>query len=319
DGQDLIFSSDRARGWSLNRVAAYGGAPRELPIAGTQAYYPAAGRNRLVYTDSPTLSAIWRAALGSEGSNPEDRPIIRSIGRESMPVYSPDGTKIANISGQTNYTEIFLSDADGRNRVQLTHLDGPNINRVRWAADSKALVFDASSDHGSEVYLIEAKVGAKPQRVVLNAGNASISRDGKRIYFQSRGQLWKATIQGANPEPIVRDGSAAQPVESADGKYIYFRRRHSFSRVPRDGEGEPEEVIVPDHDLLGGTTIQCVKNGVYYVEFERSSRSMVVSFYDFATKKNSVAFRIKSGGKGFDFFNNGGFSVSPDGKHILYA
>ena len=319
DGQDLIFSSDRARGWSLNRVAAYGGSPRELPIAGTQAYYPSAGRNRLVYTDSPTLSAIWRAALGSEGSNPEDRPIIRSIGRESMPVYSPDGTKIANISGQTNYTEIFVSDADGHNRVQITHLDGPNIQRVRWTPDSKSLIFDASSDHGNDIYLIAAAPNAKPQRVLLNGGNPSVSNDGKRIYYQSRGQIWKASIQGANPELLVRFGRPGLPTESADGKYVYFRQGHGFSRVPVAGGSEPEEAIEPDHDLLGGTTLQCTKKGVYYAEFERSSRSMVVSFYDFGTKKNSIVFRMKSASKGFDFFNTAAFSVSPDGKYILYA
>jgi len=288
-----------------------------LPIAGIQAYYPGVGRNRLVYTDSPTVSAVWRAAIGEGASATDDRPIIRSTGRESAPVYSPDGTKIADISGQTNTEEIFVSDADGHNRVQITQLNGPHIGRVRWAPDSKTLIFDAFSDHGPEVYLISAAATSKPQRVLLNANNASISHDGKRIYFQSRGQLWKSTIQGANPEPIVRDGRAGLPIESADGKYVYFRQNHSFRRVSVDG-GETEESIVPDHDLLGGTTIQTSKKGVYYAEFERSARSMVVSFYDFATKKNSVVYRMKSA-KGFDFWSTAAFSVSPDGKYILYS
>ena len=82
--------------------------------------------------------------------------------------------------------------------------------------------------------------------------------------------------------------------------------------------GESEEAFTPDHDLLGGTTIQTTKKGIYYAEWERNSRAMVVSFYDFATKKNSIAFRMKSG-KGFDFFNTAAFSVSPDGKYILYS
>jgi Tol biopolymer transport system component len=244
--------------------------------------------------------------------------VIRSTGRETAPVYSPDGTKIANVSDQSGHDEIFVSDAEGHNRVQLTQLNGPNIGRLRWAPDSKTLIYDASSDHGGEVFTLSIAPGSKPARVLLNAGNASISHDGKRIYFQSRGQLWKATMQGANPETIAREPGAAQPIESADGKYVIFRSRHGFWRVPAEG-GEAEELIVPDHDLLWATTIQPVKKGVYYSEWERSSRAMVISFYDFATKKNSIVLRMTAPKRGFGFGSNSQFSISPDGKYALYS
>ena len=53
---------------------------------------------------------------------------------------------------------------------------------------------------------------------------------------------------------------------------------------------------------------------MYYAEFERSQRGMAVSFYDFSTKKSTVAFRMKN----TDFWNGAAFSVSPDGKYLLY-
>ena len=313
DGQDILYSGNRIGNWRLWRVAAYGGSPRDLIISGRQAYYPSISKNRLAYTDSPTVSAIWRATL-STGDTVEERPVIRSTAREVNPAWSPDGKQIANVSDQTGSDEIFVSDADGQNRNQVTELNGPRVGRIRWSRDGKTLIFDASSDHGQEVFTVPAAGGAQPVRVLLNASVASFSNDGKWIYFQSRGQIWKATASGGNPQPIARERGAGQPVESADGKFIYFRARGGIMRIPAAG-GEAEEAFVPEHDIWGGTSMQASKNGIYYTEFERSSRSMVVSFHNFATRKSTVVFRPKNANLG----GGGTYSISPDGMSILYS
>jgi Tol biopolymer transport system component len=313
DGQDLLYSGNRVGGWRLWRVPAYGGSPRDLVISGHQAYYPAIGRNRLAYTDSPTTSAIWRAELAAADAV-EERPLLRSTGREVSPVWSPDGARIADVSDQSGTDEIFVSDAEGRNRVQITWLKGPRIGRLRWSADGATLLFDASSDHGQEVFTLTAAPGNKPVRVLLNANNASFSRDGKWIYFQSRGRIWKATATGGNPQVILEEFGVGQPVESADGKFLYYRSHRGIWMVPVTG-GAEQEAFVPEHDMWGPTTLQPTKKGVYYTEWERSARSMVVSFYDFSAKKSSIVFRLR----GVDWGNGGSYSVSPDGKSILYA
>ena len=229
DGQDLLYTGQRVGRWSLWRVPAYGGSPRDLLIAGRNANYVAVAAvgNRLVYTVSPEVSSIWRAQLGT--SDPvQERAIIRSTGREKIARYSPDGKTIADISDQTGNDEIWLCDADGGNRVQLTSFKGPELARLRWSPDGKSLIFDASSDQDNDLYTITASAGSKPVRVQLGAMNGSWSHDGKSIYYQAHGQIWKSAANGGEPQQIQTSGGAAQPVESADGSTsISGRTGHS--------------------------------------------------------------------------------------------
>jgi Tol biopolymer transport system component len=314
DGQEVVYAANRAGAWRLWRLPVYGGSPREIDVAGAQAHFPAIapqGR-RLAYADSPSVSAIWRAALGAP--EPDERPIIRSLGRESAPAYSPDGKRIADVSDQTGADEIWVSDAEGGNRVQLTRLKGPRVSRPRWSPDGRLLLFETRTDRGAEIYTIPAAGGRpdQPYRVRLVGGGASWSHDGKSIYFQSGGMIWKADANGGSPRQLTHMFGNA-PEESVDGKYVYFHTRRTIWRVPAGG-GAEEQTIVPEHDLPW-VVIQPTEKGVYYLEFARGARTMEVSFYDFAKRGNEVVFRMKDA----DFSQAMSFSVSPDGKYILYS
>jgi dipeptidyl aminopeptidase/acylaminoacyl peptidase len=278
----------------------------------------------MAYSESPQADAIWVAELPG-GQIPRTRPLIRSTGRERGATWSPDGKRIADISDQSGEDEIWLSDSNGAGRRQLTHLQGPRLDRPHWSPDGGWLLFSARQERRNEVYRVAVDGSSKPVRVLDRsnrggrglllppiAGSVSWSHDGESLYYESENAIWKVGLDGGPPRQITHQRPASSPEESVDGKFLYYRSRRAIWRVPSDG-GEEEEFVVPEHDLFW-TTIQPAATGVYYLEWDRGRRALNVEFYDFASKANTVAFQIADTG----ISPQTTFSISPDGKQILY-
>jgi Tol biopolymer transport system component len=315
DGQELIYSAHRAGNWWLLRLPASGGSPREIRLSGKQAQYPAlAGGGRLVYVDTPEVSAIWQARLGAGIEGTEEKPLIRSTGREFGPAFSPDGERIADVSDESGNEEIWTANRDGSHRAQITALAGPQLWPPRWSPDGRTLLFDGRAERDNEVYTTPSQPVSgpvKPNRVALGSG-ASWSRDGQSILFQARGQIWRANPDGGSPRPIVRDPGANWPVESSDGRYIFYRSRQAIWRVPAEG-GMPEQVVTAQRGILW-PFIQPVKNGIYYSQFSPPEGAMAVAFFDFAKRESTMTFMMRT----MDPRQRAVFSVSPDGRYIVY-
>jgi Tol biopolymer transport system component len=321
NGGDLIYASQRAIGFRLWRLPISGGSPHEVIGTGNQARYPTVSQagNRLAYTESPMVTSIWRAALvgTSEGAGANERVLLRSNGRESLAAYSPDGKRIADVSDQTGFEEIWISDAEGGNRTRVTNFaaspEHPRLGRAAWSPDGTWLLFDENSNRGDEIWKTPAEPASKPVRVLAGGHGGTWSHDGKSIYYSQNGQIWKAAVDGGHPQQLTERGGNGVPAESPDGKFVYYRMRGSnIWRVPAAG-GEAEPAVDAEGPLMGDPLP--FRNGVYYTVFERFDRSLSVFYRDFGTKKTSPAFHLPWRNFGFTPV----FSISPDAKFILFA
>jgi Tol biopolymer transport system component len=151
---------------------------------------------------------------------------------------------------------------------------------------------------------------------VLQGGRgASSAHDGKSIYYLLRGRIWRASADGDNHRQLT-DRPGGAPVESPDGKFVYFRLRGTaIWRVPADG-GREEPAVEADGPVVGDPIVTA--NGIYYLTIDRVNRfdrSILLAFYDFKTRQTSVAYHIRFRAFGYTPL----FSVSPDGKYLLYA
>ncbi|KZN30859.1 winged helix-turn-helix domain-containing protein [Pseudoalteromonas luteoviolacea] len=86
------------------------------------------------------------------------QPLIESHFANQSAVYSKEQNKLAFLSNESGYYELWLSDQDGFNRTQLTHLN-KKLRYPTWSADgTKLLVVSvAENKEDDQIYIYNLK------------------------------------------------------------------------------------------------------------------------------------------------------------------
>jgi Tol biopolymer transport system component len=110
----ILFSSRRAEGgwWTISFVRPDGSDFRQIEL-GFNAYHPDLYKNQVVFTGT-TVEGPAIYVMDSDGS--DMRRIGVNISEGFSPVWSPDGTQIVFVSGET----IYRMNSDGTGLTQLT-------------------------------------------------------------------------------------------------------------------------------------------------------------------------------------------------------
>ena len=322
DSKEIVFASNRGgASWGLWRISARGGTPERVPVGSERAFAPVISLkgHRLVYVTGFWNENIWRIPIGSGHRPGKPEKLIYSDMQEEGPQYSPDGKHIAFQSTRSGNFEIWRADADGSNLVQLTSMGGPLTGTPRWSPDGRWISFDSRPGPHPNIHIVSADGG--PVRRFVNDssddGVASWSHDGHWIYFASNRaggwQVWKRTADGGPPIQITRNGGFA-PLESADGKYIYYTKFDAPGawRVPVEGGVEIKVMDEPPQGFWGYFAVG--PDGLYFGG-DDGNHKPGLKFYDFATNKISVI-----GATGRDpYYGAPGLSISPDGHFALFV
>jgi Tol biopolymer transport system component len=108
-------------------------------------------------------------------------------GRDWLPVWSPDGSRIAFLSDREGPGEIFVMNADGSGQTNVTNDTGAADGWPVWSPDGSQIAFQSYRDGNAEVYLMNAD-GSGVTRLTWNTvfdGGPSWSPDGTQIVFES--------------------------------------------------------------------------------------------------------------------------------------
>ena len=203
---------------------------------------------------SPDAQTIAVAGLFISADGSVRRDVAREWGLDGLPVWSPDGRKIAFVRTWGNDGDIYVMSADGRALRRLTRNDGPGWAWFPiWSPNGARIAFNRvqpppkppySKGWKSEVWVMNAD-GAG-QRRLANGFPSAWSPDGKRIAFAGpdRPGLYVMKTDGSGQRRLnaANFGSATW---SPDGKKILF------TRYERGSHGKRSDIYVMDTDGSG--------------------------------------------------------------------
>jgi len=182
--------------------------------------------------------------------------------------------------------EIWLSDADGGNLVQVTHFDGGHSGTRRWSPDGSKISFDRQLKDGWRIYVM-ASDGSQIRRLTQYDGDEfdpSWSRDGKWIYYDCNGtgqsQIWKAPAQGGEGSQVTRNGGWIA-FESSDGRSLYYINAGRLLAIPL--KGGPETTVL---ESVWARSYAVTDEGIYYIPRPGAGEGMSLRFHNYATGKS---------------------------------
>ena len=142
--------------------------------------------------------------MNPDGSG--QRALTRNSVRDSNPVWSPDGRRIAF---ESNW-QVWVMNADGSGKRRLTRNGGRNFAPA-WSPDGRRIAF-------------EHRLGREKYGSCSGCGRASTF------------QVYVVNADGTGERMLAQDG--AQPFWSPDGRKIAFERKSDIYVMNADGSGQ---------------------------------------------------------------------------------
>ncbi|MBI5670871.1 MAG: PD40 domain-containing protein [Chloroflexi bacterium] len=217
DGRQIAFHSNRASDADLYVMDAAGRHVRQITFTGRD-WRPrwSPDGTRLLYIHG--FNEIYVMNVDGSGS----RYVTVGFG----PEWSPDGRQIVYYVNQPNSlsSDIHLSDADGRNRRNLTN-NVANDWGPSWLPDGNSVAFISSREGNPRVYVLDTACtlsARQPDTCVhlLNLSSAinrtpRWSPDGRQLAFDSIYQ-WQSQLYFVNA-----DGTNLRRIRNPAGNDLY--------------------------------------------------------------------------------------------------
>jgi Tol biopolymer transport system component/DNA-binding winged helix-turn-helix (wHTH) protein len=204
----------------------------------------------LVAQQTNTANSIF---IGEPQTDPSDfKEVASEVGPLSPLVWTPEG-KVVFRSNKDGVSNLWIMEADGSKRTQLTANAQVDSRGLCMSPDGKQLIFTSQRSGKSNLWRFDADGGSLAQ---LTDGEADVypqcSPDGRWVVYQkslrTNPRLWKVPLAGGAPTPLT-EFLAKWPAISNDGSRVaYFhmnKGKWNIGIVSSDGGPMLQRLDVP--------------------------------------------------------------------------
>ena len=247
----LAFVSDRNRDSLSGTVEKR--EVKEIYIAD----YDGANQRRITVSRQLNLTPAWSAdarALAYTTYRPSPDILVsfiyqgllqnptKGVGTNYIPVFSPDGTRIAFMSGRDGNPEIYVMNVDGSNLRRLTnHPAGDGT--PTWSPNSQQIAFVSDRTGTPQIYLMGSRrlqrAPDHDERVMGRSADvvaATVQRDRFRAVERARRSISRFTTSPRVKRvrsPLARAPTSGRRTRQMDGTWPLRRHEVEARRCSR--------------------------------------------------------------------------------------
>jgi Tol biopolymer transport system component len=282
----------------------------QFPESGVS--FPQYSKNNTVFYHNWEIdTAIMRIDIGSKvASSPF--PLLQSDFNLRYPNYSSQTKKLAIVSNESGYDEIWISSLDGVNKKQLTNLK-QTIKHPVWSHNGNKIAFSVNIGEQDELYIIDVKT----QNILpLDTGlifhkKPSWSQDDQSIYVSNNKELFKINI--ANKKITSLFGAKNSYAIEPSAQELIYSKSGNQGLWRYTSETKITETFPVKLKLKSNTGWVYTSKGIYY--FNAQGNDYRLKFYDFSTQRKSVVVRMPA----ISFNPSYGITFIPERNWVLFT
>ena len=305
NGRSIVYSSDRAGGYTLWRVPFEGGTPQFVAGGAARLKHPVASRDgrRIAYENW-----AYEINIASASSNATTAVTRTSDLWNYFPQVSPDGTRLAYVSTQSGSQEVWLANRDGSQARQLTTFNA-SLRAPRWSPDGRRIAVVVYRGAASDVMTVDVETGRV--EMVTTDGHLKTtpawSADGRHLYAgvrnDGRWDVWRLPN-----ERVIESAYAVQA--SPDGAWLYFTYADRAGLWRRATTGGEAQRVIDDVAPADWANWIVTSNGLARIASNTAAGAIVERRSIDGTEPREIA-RLER-------LSWPGISITPNGE-VLYA